>query len=85
MIDYHQPVQLIGVVVRDTGKSWGIYTPADSVTRFVAKSQIIDSLIEPEVGYETILLVPAWMTKRRDGTFPSWTKLPQYPVREEIY
>ena len=50
MIDYHQPIQLIGTVTRDTGKSWAIYTPADGITRYVAKSQIIDSLIEPEVG-----------------------------------
>lgn len=85
MIDYHQPIQLIGTVTRDTGKSWAIDTPADGITRYIAKGQVIDSLVDPKVGHECIILVPAWLLRRKDGTFPAWTGLPQYPVREEIY
>jgi hypothetical protein len=84
MIDTNKPITLIGTVTRDTGKSWGILTEADGITRYIAKSQVIDAWIEPVVGLDCIICVPAWLLKRRDGTYPKWTGLPQYAVREEI-
>lgn len=67
------PVILSGHVKRITKKAALICCDADSVDRWLAFSQCKFNQ-QPEAGLVLKVKVPAWLLKRKNGTYPQWVK-----------
>ncbi len=67
-------VRVVGYAKHQTPKAYIVVCDADGAERPFAKSRIIAIKTDFIDGQPVELVVPAWMLKCRDETFPSWVK-----------
>lgn len=73
-VRFTDQVRVVGYAKYQTPKAYIVVCDADGATRPLAKSKITSIKTDFIDGEAVELVVPAWMLKRQDNTFPSWVQ-----------
>lgn len=68
------PVLVTGDCIDNRHKSIGVLCDADRVKRWFPKTKIIELKTDAVPNQQVSVVVPAWVLKCTDDSFPSWVK-----------